>query len=142
LIAASGLAVVCLAQGQDSETALWSTLPSIFDCNPKTLGKGQPLILTMGPKHGKELAVRRVADNKWYFLVVGSPPPEMHPLMTPEQFAKSVHVELAAGFTGLDWSLNGAQTQVFTRPGKYVIYSSDILESEVGGFRCTVMYRG
>jgi hypothetical protein len=138
-------AIIMLASSgyaQDVEPTPWATVPSTFDCSPKVLKRDQPLVLTLGPGHGRELAIHSLANNKWYFLVVESPPPEMHAIMTPEDFAKATRVILPPNVVGMDWSVQGVESQIFTKPGQYMVYSSSNLESEDGGFRCAVSYRG
>lgn len=113
-----------------------------LQCSPKVLDPDDTLILTLGPMHGSELAITRVADRWPYFLVVRNPPGEMKPLMTPKQFKAATRVEIPVRIEAFPWVKNGKMERLFSKPGKYDVYVSEILESEVGGYSCTVEYRG
>jgi hypothetical protein len=78
----------CLADDRDE---IWSYNESVVSCRPKVLGRNGTLTITLGENHGKELAVLRESDNRWYFLVVTQPPEEMNSLMTPSEFKKTKH---------------------------------------------------
>ena len=86
------------------------------------------------------MAVRRVADNSWYFLVVGMPGEGEPQLMTPAEFAAASRVEVPASFTVR--TMDGTRQSVLSLPGKYEVYVSDILESETGGHVCRFNYTG
>ena len=124
----------------DYEPAVWDTDRRVLTCSPESLSSSDTLVLTLGQGHGAELAIRRVADNTWYFLVVGMPSPDEPQLMTPEQFAVARRVEVPAGFVAR--ASGGPLEPVLNRPGVYEVYISDILESEVGGHICRVKYTG
>ena len=123
------------------EPAVWSSDPRILACSPDTLQASQPLVLSLGLGHGRELAIRRVSDDSWYFLVVGSPPDGEPQLMTPEEFASASHVEVPASFKGRA-SVDGPLGRIFSRAGAYEAYVSDNLESEEGGYMCSFKYIG
>jgi hypothetical protein len=38
--------------------------------------------------------------------------------------------------------LGGDNSRVFTKPGRYTVYSSENLESEEPGYRCEIRYTG
>lgn len=136
-----GLLVAGHAMGQDGyEPAEWFVDGHVLACSPSSVAAGGSLVLALGPRHGREMAIRRVADNSWYFLVVAMPDEGEPQLMTPAEFALASSVEIPASFnvrTG-----EGTQQSVLSRPGKYEVYVSDILESETGGHVCRFDYTG
>ena len=136
-----GLLVAGHAMGQDGyEPAEWFVDGHVLACSPSSVAAGGSLVLALGPRHGREMAIRRVADNSWYFLVVAMPDEGEPQLMTPAEFALATSVEIPASFnvrTG-----EGTQQSVLSRPGKYEVYVSDILESETGGHVCRFDYTG
>jgi hypothetical protein len=139
------LAVALLLAGQaaqldDYQPAEWFTDNRVLSCSPKTLSASDTLVLNLGPGHGRELAIRRVSDNTWYFLVVGLPSEDEPQLMTPDQFAAAKRVEIPASFQAR--TSGGPLEPVLNRPGRYEAYVSDILESEVGGHICGFNYTG
>ena len=123
------------------EPAVWSSNPRILACTPGTLRASQSLVLSLGAGHGRELAIRRVSDNSWYFLVVGSPPEGEPQLMTPGEFASASRTEVPASFQGRA-SVDGPLERIFSRTGTYEAYVSDNLESEDGGYMCSFKYIG
>lgn len=136
-----GLFAAGHAMAQDGyEPAEWFADPHVLACSPSSVSAGRALVLTLGPGHGRELAIRRAADNAWYFLVVGLPEEGEPQLMTPAEFAAASRVEIPASFTVR--TSEGAQQPVLNRPGKYEVYVSDILESEAGGHVCRFTYTG
>ena len=122
------------------EPAEWYTDSRVLACSPESLSSSDTLVLTLGPGHGRELAIRRVSDNTWYFLAVWMPAADEPQLMTPEQFAVARRVEVPAGF--LVKASDGPLERVLNRPGKYEAYVSETLESEVGGHVCSFNYVG
>lgn len=98
-------------------------------------------MVTLAPGRGSELALRRVADNAWFFLVVSMPPEGYPQLMTPEQFESAVDVKLSPSLSWVQWAEGAKPESVFT-PGRYELYVSEALESEIGGFRCRFTYGG
>lgn len=121
------------------EVTPWAKDPRVLSCSPAKLHVAGKLTLVMGPGHGRELGIRRHSDNSWYFLVIGSPPDNARTLMTPDEFARSHEVVIPASVTTTEW-VNGAEVSVFSTSGKYSIYVSDNLESETGGYMCTIRY--
>ena len=123
----------------DYEPAVWSTNKDVLDCSPRTVVPTGTLTLKLGDGHGDELAVRRVSDNAWFFLVVGMPTEGESQLMTTEEFAQAKLVRIHGDFKST--AAPGKPEPVFSRPGKYEIYVSDVLESEIGGHRCSFVVK-
>lgn len=121
------------------EPAVWISNKNMLACSPETLRASDSLVLMLGSGHGRELAIRRVADNAWYFLI-GVLPVEGEPqLMTSAEFSKAGRVEISASFKARA-SENGPLEPIFHRPGAYEVYVSDNLESEEGGYVCRLDY--
>jgi hypothetical protein len=97
--------------------------------------------MQLGPGHGRELAIRRLVDGAWFFLVVGSPPDGKNVLMSAESFAAASEVDVPLEVLAEDWS-SGEVKRVFSSPGAYHVFVSDNLESELGGYTCVVKYSG
>ena len=116
--------------------------PQVLACAPATLSSGQTLTLTLGPGHGRELAIVRESDETPYFLVVQGPPPDMRSLMLRDLFAVASRVDMPASITGYKWIGDGGNERIFTSPGEYVVIVSDNLEGEAGGNSCAIDYRG
>ena len=125
---------------EDSDHATFVVVKQIFDCSPKTLKSDQTLTLTMDDKgvHGSELSIRRLKGNVWYDLV--SYDTEVKPLMSPEEYASARRVEIPATITASREAPNMPIGRVFSRPGRYILYSSTNMESEDGGYICTINY--
>jgi hypothetical protein len=140
-IVATSLLLAFIAPGFAQEETTWIINNKILDCAPRTLSDSAVLTLRLGPGHGKELAIRRASDNAWFFLVVESPPAEMRPLMSPESFNTATSVEIATSYKGMEWRSGSREERIFSSPGTYDVFTSDNLESEIGGARCTVKYR-
>lgn len=121
---------------------LWSEDVNVLACVPASISEGQALRLILGPAHGSELGIRRESDGLWYFLVVQSPPEDMTALMTPLAFTSATELTLAADVKGAEWTAGGGMRRIFSAPGKYTIHSSDALESEKGGYSCSIRYEG
>lgn len=124
------------------EPAVWTVAPSVLGCTPETLEANGLLTLSLGPGHGKELGIHRESDNVFFFLVVESPPPTMVPLMTPELFARTSQLQIDASIEGYAWAADRGRERVFTAPGTYTVYTSNALESEEGGYTCSIKYSG
>lgn len=139
-LAAALMLIGQAAQGEDYQPAEWFIDKHVLSCSPTTLSSSDTLVLNLGPGHGRELALRRVSDNTWYFLVVGLPGEDEPQLMTPDQFAAAKRVEIPATFQSS--TSGGPLEPILNRPGKYEVYVSDILESEVGGHVCGFNYTG
>ena len=135
------LASHALAAG-DYQPAEWHSDDRVLSCAPKTVPADGTLVLTLGPGHGRELAVRRVSDGAWFFLVVGAPPYDVPQLMTTDEFAAAARVEIPASFQTRAWAVGAVMEPLLRHPGEYELYVSDILESEVGGYACGFSYQG
>jgi hypothetical protein len=122
------------------EDTPWSESAKVLAC-PASVPAGEFVLVTLAPGRGSELALRRVADDAWFFLVVGMPPDDYPQLMTPEQFESAVYVKLPPSLSWVQWTQGTKMERVFT-PGLYELYVSDALESENGGFRCRFTYGG
>jgi len=139
------LAATLLFAGQATELdgyepAEWLTDSSVLACSPAFLSASDTLVLTLGRGHGRELAIRRISGNSWYFLVVALPSTNEPQLMTPQQFAAARRVEIPATFKGR--ASGGPIEPVLNQPGQYEAYVSDVLESEVGGHVCRFQLHG
>lgn len=130
-----------IAPGFAQDETTWIVNRHILGCTPGTLSGPSVLTLHLGPGHGKELAIRRASDNAWFFLVVESQPAEMRPLMSPEAFNNATRVEIATSYRAMEWRSGSREERIFSSPGAYEVFTSDNLESETGGARCTVKYR-
>jgi hypothetical protein len=126
----------------DVEETVWVNNPKVLSCSPERLATRGKLILTLGPEHGKELAIWRESDKTWFFLVVQAPPTDMKPLMSREAFAVATRIEIPADSIGFAWAKDRGNERIFTSPGRYIVYASEVLESEVGGHECTVTFAG
>jgi hypothetical protein len=139
------LAVLLISSQADAndsyQPSIWSSNQRVLACSPEILQTSQALVLALGPGHGRELAIRRVSDNSWYFLVVDLPLEGELQLMTPDDFALATRVEIPTSFTGRT-SVDGPLGRIFSRPGAYEAYVSDNLESEEGGYVCSFRYIG
>jgi hypothetical protein len=123
------------------EPAVWLSNSSVLACSPSTLRAPHPLVLSLGPGHGRELAIRRVSDNTWYFLVGHMPPDGEPQLMAPEKFAAATRIEVPTSLRGRASGVDSL-SPIFSRPGAYEAYVSDNLESEEGGYVCSFNYTG
>ena len=131
------LALPCHAQME----TVWLKDQRILSCSPSKLHHTDVLKLELGPSHGRELGIRRHSDDTWYFLVVGGSPDKAKTLMAPETFETTKQVEIPVSTLVTDWA-TGKDALIFSSSGKYSIYVSDNLESEAGGYMCTVQYIG
>jgi hypothetical protein len=136
-IVAALLLLAFIAPGFAQDDTTWIINKDILDCTPRTLSDSAVLTLRLGPGHGKELAIRRASDNAWFFLVVESPPAEMRPLMSPESFNTATRIEFATSYKAIEWRPGSREEPIFSSPGTYDVFTSDNLELEMGGARCT-----
>ena len=130
------LVTPCFAQDE----TVWVADTKVMACSPRNLSGSGTLRLRLGPGHGKELAIRRESDGAWFFLVVESPPQEMKLLMSPESFRTARLVKIPASIKAAQWDTESHEQRVFSSSGKYYVFSSDNLESEAGGAKCTITY--
>ncbi len=129
------LALPCYGQ----EETVWLKDSRQLACSPNSLSPTGTLTLELGPDHGRELGVRRHSDNTWYFLVVASHPDNAKVLMTPELFETKAQIKIPASSMTTEW-VTGQEVPIFAASGTYSIYVSDNLESEAGGYVCTIQY--
>ena len=120
-------------------TTPWSSNKRALACTPKVLRHPGALLLTLGPGHGKELAIRRVAGDRWYFLVSRSPQGNEPQLMDSDAFEKATLVEIPTSIKARA-SADQPLEPVFLRSGVYEVYVSDALETEEGGYTCRFHY--
>jgi len=131
------------AECQDAGSAVFVTDSRFLKCTPKTLKGDQPLVLTLGRVHGRDLAIRRVAGDIWFDLIMASPPPPMKSLMSRQAFAEARQLIIPADTIGYHWddkTGKGVGERIFSKPGRYIVYTSDNLESEDPGYKCIVNY--
>ena len=140
LLVSALLAVGAPSGDGDGETP-WSDNPGVLGCTPGVLRASQSLVLSLGPGHGGELAIRRVSDDTWYFLVAHAPPEGEPQLMTPDAFARAERVEVPASRLGRA-SVDAPLAPIFSTPGTYEAYVSETLESDAGGHVCRFEYLG
>jgi len=119
----------------------WRLDPTVLACSPDVLSSEQTLTLTLGPRHGSELAIRRLRDGRMFLLVVGSPPQGHFQLMTPTEFAVASSVEIKPDTAATAWVVDAKPELVFSEPGEYEIVVSPNLESEVGGYLCRITFK-
>ena len=129
------------AQCQDAGSAKFVTDSRFLKCTPSTLKGDQPLVLTLGPVHGQDLAIRRMTGNIWFDLIMASPPPPMKLLMSRQAFSEARQLIIPADTIGYHWiNGKGVGERIFAKPGRYIVYTSDNLESEDPGYKCIVNY--
>jgi hypothetical protein len=129
------------AEGEAPPTPLVVN-PKVLSCSPSTLKAGQALTLTLGPGHGKELAIQGPRKEQIFFLVVTEPPKEDPQLMSPSEFKAAKTVVIPADIKARPWVANGSIEKVFSTPGTYRVTVSETLESEMGGHVCSIRYTG
>ncbi len=113
--------------------------PEVLACSPRVLKPGGSVTLLLGPNHGAELAILRPGGREWYFLVLGDATPKDKPLMTSQALKAARRVTLTE-VTGSRLN-DKLGDRVFSRPGRYVVYNSDKLETDGGGVRCIIDYQ-
>lgn len=129
------------AAAQDAGSAVFVDDSRFLKCTPQTLKGDQPLVLTLGHGHGQDLAIRRVAGDIWYYLVMASPPPPTKSLMSRKAFAEARQLVIPIDMISYQWTDGKAiKEKIFSKPGRYIVYTSDNLESEDPGYKCTVNY--
>jgi hypothetical protein len=120
----------------------WFRNRQVLSCSPTTLKEGQTLTLKLGPRHGRELMITRMADGTGFMLVVDSPPTDVIQLMSTEEFSKARTVALSTSLKANPWvSESRLSEPVFSNTGEYRIYVSENLESERGGYWCKVHFQ-
>ena len=136
------LAVFSIASCTASPSHPLSSNPRVFRCSPGTVAHGDTLVLEKDLPGSQELAVRRPGSITPHFLVVGSPPPQMQPLMSPEELGARREVRVPVSqLAGLEWRVGAAQERIFTLPGTYRFILGPNLESEEPGYTCDVEFQ-
>ncbi|WP_226705018.1 hypothetical protein [Microbulbifer elongatus] len=120
---------------------VWHKSESELSCSSTELNPSETLQVKLGGHHGSELAVYRHDDNLWLFMVVGSPPTGMVSLMSPQEFEGAKSFVISPKTTGYRWDSVGANEVIFSKPGKYTLYVSENLESELGGYKCDLVVK-
>jgi hypothetical protein len=135
------LALLAASVSSDAPETIFAASPAIFDCAPKKVGPQQRITFTKRVEELDELAVMTPRGEVSHFLVVGAPPEEMRPLMTTEALARAntFSVEVSS-LQGLEWAEAAMPEKIFQEPGRYEFFISSTLESEEGGYTCTVEY--
>ena len=137
-----GICVLALvaAQAARAEETLWHVDSRMLSC-PESVRATEPFTVTLAPGVGQELAVRRVADGLWFFLVVASPPAEYRNLLEPEELSHRGQVQIPANLRWASWAV-GAEPETVFRSGVYELHVSENLESEIGGYKCRFTVTG
>jgi len=130
----------CFEKDEIIET-IWVEDEKVFSCSPKEIILGGSINISLGNGHFEELGIYRKVDKSWLFLVVGSPPDEMKSLMSPAELMQTSSIVIARNTTGFLWDQRAHNTEILSVVGKYTFYNSPTLESEVGGYKCTVIVR-
>ncbi len=130
-----------IAEESEVPATIWLESDAMVSCTPRELGDDDVLLVNLSGNHGKELALYRHDENLWLFLVVGSPPSTMKSLMSSQQFESAKEIEIAPTTTGYRWDNKGGNETIFSKPGKYTLYVSEDLESEVGGYKCELFVK-
>lgn len=115
---------------------------SPLTCMPEALQPGDTLVLSFTAPHPSELAIR-APGRTWYFLVYepdSNSPEGFHPIVSKAEFKGLSELKLPVNTAkGSPWKMNRIQNErIFTRPGEYQVYLSEVLESEREAFTCTV----
>ena len=136
------ISFISVAEESEAPETVWVELPEQFKCAPNEITLNDSVTISLSENSFKELAVFRESDKTWLFLVVGGAPKEMKSLMSPSELKSKNAVSLTPETTGFRWEVNGYNERIFNAPGKYTVYNSDILESEVGGYKCDIVVVG
>ena len=139
IVAACVLGLVLHAPAR-AEEAHWSISSRALSC-PSVVQAGKPFTVRMAPGAGRELAVHRVSDGAWFFLVVDGPTAGQRNLVEPAELARRTHLQIPATLQWAAWSA-GAKPQAVFRPGVYEVMLSDNLDSEQGGYKCRLKVTG
>ena len=138
------------ATNASSETATISqshlaTTGSAFTCTPRTLRRNDTLTLQMQTPHGDYLTANQ-PDGSLFFIVYPrfDDPSRKFSLMPSERFKTTASLRLSANFRAIPWKFGRDTTEVFfTRPGKYVLWVGENLESDINrhAVKCDVVYQ-
>ena len=137
----SGLCILGMVAAHHAQAAFTVVDPKFISCSPKVLRPGQTLTLTLGPGHGAELAISRMAGEAHFFLVARDAGWEIPAgvTMSPEPFAKARTARIS---TDIFADYQTVRQKVFTRSGKYIVSVGDNLESDADpGYRCEFEFR-
>ena len=135
-IVAACVLAIAIAQPAVAENAPWRINKDVLSC-PKVVNASQQFLIAVSPGAGRELAVRRVSDNAWFFLVVASPPDSQHNLLSPIELRHGKTVTIPLNLRWPKWTADAKLEPVFQR-GAYELYLSENLESEIGGYKCAI----
>jgi hypothetical protein len=130
------------SQESEAPETIWFESLKYFNCNPSEISLKDSVSIALGENTFDELAIFRESDNTWLFLVVDGAPEEMNSLMSPTELKSTKVLSLTSETTGFRWESNGYNEKIFKFPGKYTVYNSDNLESEVGGYKCDIVVIG
>ena len=90
----------------------------IKSCSPEKIYRGETLSAFLKTPHGIYSAIRRVKDNKWFFLYGGK---ENKPAWNDDSFTKlseiTINTEAAYNSTNVD--VGETPEKIFTKTGKY-----------------------
>ena len=136
------ISFISVAEENESPETVWVELPEQFKCAPNEITLNGSVTISFGESAFEELVIFRESDSTWLFLVVGSAPKEMNSLMSVAELKSTNILRLTPETTGFRWEANGYNENIFTNLGKYTVYNSDILESEVGGYKCEIVVVG
>ena len=114
----------------------------VFRCSPSAVSHGDFLVLQKHSSAPQELTVQRPGATAPHFLVVGLPPAEMQPLMSPEELGARNEIRISVSeLTGLEWRVGATQESVFTLAGTYRFILGPNLESEEIAYTCEVEFQ-
>ncbi|MEO8460311.1 MAG: hypothetical protein ABI451_07270 [Dokdonella sp.] len=116
---------------------------NVFGCSPAVVGPRDEIILRKNAPDRRELSVVRPGARTPHFLVVENAPSKMPQLMSPHDLSQAKEIRISvAKLKGLEWSASAQPELIFDRPGDYEFFLSTTLESEDGGYVCTVKFQG
>ena len=138
VVALSACSLQCLAG--EGLTAKFIMDQRVLSCSPTSFSAGDTLKLALGKRHGQELGIERMSDRSFYWLIVTSSAGQTRELMSSSNFQAARMLSLNSNVVGS--KTDGTTERIFTSAGAYTIYVSDNLESEAGGHKCEVAYRG
>lgn len=114
----------------------------VFSCGIEYKDGNQYLWLSKSNNNFDELAILKPGESTSHFLIVGSPPQKMKSLMEKRAFAAGSMFEFPVlEIEGLQWKSDSKSEKIFTAEGEYEFSISTSLESDAGGFTCSVKYK-
>jgi hypothetical protein len=117
----------------------WREEASMMTCELSE--QGGSVTINLGRKHPRELGIVRDFDQRLFLLVTGDDSTDPF-LMSAPEFQQASHITLQRDLLAATSARNEAGDRVFSHPGSYRILLSDSLESEQGGYFCTVCLPG